>query len=46
MTGVDGDVMTVAEAACFLRLGRNALYDAIARGCVFRAIVNTETGPS
>jgi excisionase family DNA binding protein len=29
-----GDVMTVEEAAVFLRIGRNALYDAIGRGDV------------
>jgi excisionase family DNA binding protein len=29
-----GDVMTVDEAAAFLRIGRNALYDAIGRGDV------------
>jgi excisionase family DNA binding protein len=29
-----GDVMTVDEAAVFLRIGRNALYDAIGRGDV------------
>jgi excisionase family DNA binding protein len=29
-----GDVMTVDEAAMFLRIGRNALYDAIGRGDV------------
>jgi excisionase family DNA binding protein len=28
------DVMTVEEAAVFLRIGRNALYDAIGRGDV------------
>ena len=28
----DADVMTVEEAADFLRVGRNALYDAIGRG--------------
>jgi excisionase family DNA binding protein len=30
----NGDVMTVEEAAVFLRIGRNALYDAIGRGDV------------
>lgn len=30
----NGDVMTVDEAAVFLRIGRNALYDAIGRGDV------------
>jgi excisionase family DNA binding protein len=30
----NGDVMTVDEAAAFLRIGRNALYDAIGRGDV------------
>lgn len=29
-----GDVLTVEEAAVFLRIGRNALYDAIGRGDV------------
>jgi excisionase family DNA binding protein len=28
----DHDVLTVAQAAKFLRLGRNAVYDAIGRG--------------
>jgi excisionase family DNA binding protein len=28
----DSDVMTVEEGAAFLRIGRNALYDAIGRG--------------
>ena len=28
------DVMTVVEAAKFLKIGRNALYDAVARGAV------------
>jgi len=28
----DDDVLTVAEAADFLRIGRNQLYDAIGRG--------------
>ena len=28
----DADVMTVAEGARFLRVGRNAVYDAIGRG--------------
>jgi excisionase family DNA binding protein len=31
---LSGDVMTVDEAAVFLRIGRNALYDAIGRGDV------------
>jgi excisionase family DNA binding protein len=30
----NGDVMTVEEAAVFLRIGRNALYDAIGQGDV------------
>jgi excisionase family DNA binding protein len=30
----NGDVLTVDEAAVFLRIGRNALYDAIGRGDV------------
>ena len=30
----NADVMTVDEAAAFLRIGRNALYDAIGRGDV------------
>jgi excisionase family DNA binding protein len=29
---IDSDVMTVEEGAAFLRIGRNALYDAIGRG--------------
>lgn len=29
---IDFDVMTVEEGAVFLRIGRNALYDAIGRG--------------
>lgn len=29
---IGGDVLTVEEAASFLRIGRNALYDAIGRG--------------
>jgi excisionase family DNA binding protein len=28
----ESDVMTVEEGAAFLRVGRNALYDAIGRG--------------
>lgn len=28
----DNDVLTVVEAAKFLRLGRNAVYDALGRG--------------
>lgn len=34
MTGTlpESDVMTVEEGAAFLRIGRNALYDAIGRG--------------
>lgn len=30
--GIESDVMTVEEGAVFLRIGRNALYDAIGRG--------------
>ena len=30
----DSDILTVAEAARFLRVGRNQLYDAIGRGDV------------
>lgn len=29
---IDDDVLTVVEAARFLRLGRNAMYEAIGRG--------------
>jgi excisionase family DNA binding protein len=32
MTDIESDVLTVDEGAAFLRIGRNALYDAIARG--------------
>ncbi|HET9623467.1 MAG TPA: helix-turn-helix domain-containing protein [Kofleriaceae bacterium] len=31
-TGHDDDVLTVEQAAKFLQLGRNAVYDAIGRG--------------
>jgi excisionase family DNA binding protein len=30
----DDDVLTVEQAAKFLRLGRNAVYDAIGRGAI------------
>src|SRR4029453_13663466 len=34
-----GDALTVAEAAKFLRIGRNALYDAIEGEVVYAAVV-------
>lgn len=39
MAADESDVMTVEEGAAFLRVGRNALYDAIGRGEVPHACI-------